>query len=344
MLAVIWFWIVAVMLAAYVVLDGFDLGAGALHLGLAHSEEERRQVLAAIGPVWDGNEVWLLAAGGALYCAFPALYATALSGFYLPLMIVLWLLILRGISIEFRGHIANRVWRPLWDAVFCLASAALAVGYGAALGNVVRGVPLEASGEFLLPLWTDFQPGVQPGLLDWYTLLAGCFTLAALSLHGALWLAVKTSGALQERARAAAWRLAPAVVLMLAAVTFASFAIQPRLGVGFAARPAAFMLPALAVAALIWLFVSLRAGRDGQAFLASSGFLASLLASVVGGLFPHVLPASGSSTGGLTVAGAAAPEAGLRVALTWFVPGFALAVNYFVFLYRKFAGKVASAA
>ena len=116
----------------------------------------------SIGPVWDGNEVWLLAAGGALYFAFPALYASSFSGFYLPLMIVLWLLILRGTSVEFRGHIDNRVWKPFWDVVFCIASALLAIFFGAALGNVVRGVPLNASGEFFLPLWTNFQPGPKP--------------------------------------------------------------------------------------------------------------------------------------------------------------------------------------
>src|SRR5206468_8991904 len=137
----IWFWLVAIMITIYVLLDGFDLGAGAIHLLAAKTDEERRQVLASIGPVWDGNEVWLLAAGGTLYFAFPALYASSFSGFYLPLMIVLWLLILRGIAIEFRGHIDSSTWRPLWDAVFSLSSGLLAIFFGAALGNVVRGVP-----------------------------------------------------------------------------------------------------------------------------------------------------------------------------------------------------------
>ncbi|HAX42795.1 MAG TPA: cytochrome d ubiquinol oxidase subunit II, partial [Solibacterales bacterium] len=159
MLPVIWFCIVAVMIAMYVVLDGFDLGAGIVHLGVARNEDERRMVLKSIGPVWDGNEVWLLAGGGALYFAFPALYASSFSGFYLPLMIVLWLLILRGISVEFRNHIDNRIWKPLWDTVFCFSSALLAIFFGAALGNVVRGVPLNANGDFFLPLWTNFQPG-----------------------------------------------------------------------------------------------------------------------------------------------------------------------------------------
>src|ERR1700741_1163965 len=141
----IWFCLVAIMITIYVLLDGFDLGAGAIHLLVAKTEKERRQVLASIGPVWDGNEVWLIAAGGTLFFAFPALYASSFSGFYLPLMIVLWLLILRGVSIELRGPTDSPVWKPLWDVVFAGASALLAIFFGAALGNVVRGAPIDAS-------------------------------------------------------------------------------------------------------------------------------------------------------------------------------------------------------
>src|SRR5881398_1056903 len=135
----IWFWLVAIMITIYVLLDGFDLGSGAIHLLVAKTDEERRQVLATIGPVWDGNEVWLIAAGGTLYFAFPTLYAASFSGFYLPLMIVLWLLMLRGIAIEFRSHVDSPAWTPVWDVVFSLSSLLLVVFYGAALGNVMRG-------------------------------------------------------------------------------------------------------------------------------------------------------------------------------------------------------------
>src|SRR6202158_2425705 len=169
----IWFCLVALMIAIYVLLDGFDLGAGAIHLLVAKTDTERRQVLASIGPVWDGNEVWLLAAGGTLYFAFPALYASGFSGFYLPLMMVLWLLILRGSSIEFRNHIKSAVWRPLWDFLFSASSLLLAVFLGAALANVVRGVPLDSSGYFFEPLWTDFRLGEETGMLDWDTIVAG---------------------------------------------------------------------------------------------------------------------------------------------------------------------------
>src|SRR6476661_7805556 len=179
----IWFWIVAAMLAAYVVLDGFDLGIGILSPLLARSESDRQIMLRSIGPVWNGNEVWLLAGGGTLYFAFPELYSSAFSGFYLPLMVVLWLLILRGISIEFRSHLQTPVWRPFWDVVFCGASALLAIFFGAALGNVVRGVPVGASGFFFLPLWTDFGVDGELGILDWYTVVVGVAAFATLMLH-----------------------------------------------------------------------------------------------------------------------------------------------------------------
>ena len=177
-----WFCLVAAMLTTYVVLDGFDLGAGIVHLLAAKTEEERRTVLHTIGPVWDGNEVWLIAAGGTLYFAFPALYASSFSGFYLPLTIVLWLLILRGISIEFRGHVTAAIWGSFWDGTFFFSSLLLAVFFGAALGNVVRGVPLDGQGQFFEALWTNFRPFGTTGILDWYTILTGLTALFALTV------------------------------------------------------------------------------------------------------------------------------------------------------------------
>ncbi|HXH28288.1 MAG TPA: cytochrome d ubiquinol oxidase subunit II, partial [Candidatus Polarisedimenticolia bacterium] len=225
-----WFALVAAMLAVYVVLDGFDLGTGVIHLCVARSEAERRQVLASIGPVWDGNEAWLIAAAGTLYFAFPTLYASSFSGFYLPLMIVLWLLVLRGAAIELRNHVDSPAWKPLWDVLFCGSSLLLAIVFGAALGNVVRGVPLDAGGFFFLPLWTDdLRPGPRGGIVDWYTLLAGLTALAALTQHGAAWVALKTTGAVRGRAvglaRSAWWATLASTVLL----TAATFRVQPHI-------------------------------------------------------------------------------------------------------------------
>src|SRR4051812_42491768 len=169
------------MLAVYAVLDGFDFGAGALHRLVARTDEERRTVLAAIGPFWDGNEVWLVAAGGVLFMAFPRFYSAAFSGFYMALMIVLWLLIFRGVSIEFRSHAEGPLGREFWDTVFAVSSSLLALVLGATLGNLVRGVPVDGNGEFAMPLFTDLLPGRRPGVFDGYTTLAGLFSLLVLA-------------------------------------------------------------------------------------------------------------------------------------------------------------------
>jgi cytochrome bd ubiquinol oxidase subunit II len=340
----IWFCLVALMIAAYVLLDGFDLGAGIVHLIVARTDAERRQVIASIGPVWDGNEVWLVAAGGTLYFAFPVLYASGFSGFYLPLMIVLWLLILRGISIEFRSHIDSQVWKPLWDAVFCFSSLLLAVFYGAALGNVVRGVPLDARGYFFEPLWTDFRLGTETGILDWYTILTGLAALFALTQHGALWLAVKTEGPVQDRARQLARRVWWGAAGMTMLVTGFTFRVQPQVPASLSARPWGYIFPALAVAGLLSLrwFLTGRTTqqKDRRTFLASCGYLAGMLTSVVFGVYPYVLPASTNPAYGLTIHNAKAGDYGLRIGLIWWAIGIALAIGYFVFTYRQFAGKV----
>jgi cytochrome d ubiquinol oxidase subunit II len=336
----IWFCIVAVMIAMYVVLDGFDLGVGIVQLFVTKNDRERRAVLSTIGPVWDGNEVWLLAGGGTLYFAFPALYASSFSGFYLPLMIVLWLLILRGIAIEFRNHIQSPVWQPLWDVVFAGASTLLAIFFGAALGNVVRGVPLDRAGEFFLPLWTNFAIGKDPGILDWYTVLIAVAALLTLTMHGALWVALKTEGPVEERARRLArgvwWVLLPAVVT----ITLASFRIQSHLAESFAAHPWGYVFPALAVSGLLGVQWRDRARSGLDAFLASGAYIIGMLTSVVFGVYPYVLPSSGDPGLSLTIFNAAAPLYGLRIGLFWFIPGMLLATGYFVYTYRSFSGKV----
>lgn len=337
----LWFCLIAVMIAVYVLLDGFDLGAGIIHLGVARTDSERRAVLAAIGPVWDGNEVWLLAAGGTLFFAYPVLYASSFSGFYLPLMMVLWLLILRGISIEFRSHLASPIWSPFWDAVFSGSSALLAIFFGAALGNVVRGVPLDASGYFFEPLWTNFRLGPAPGILDWYTVLVGLAAYFALTQHGALWVAYKTTGALRERARNVARGAWFGVAVFTILITWATFRIQPHVPASFAERPWGAVFPILAVAGLIGVFWFLRRNHADQiTFFASCAYLLGMLTSVVFGVYPYVLPACTGPAFSLTIYNAKAPDYGLRIGLIWWFIGMALAVSYFSFLYRHVSGKV----
>jgi len=336
----VWFWLVASMFVMYVVLDGFDLGAGAVLLFVARTEAERRTVIHSIGPVWDGNEVWLIAAGGTLYFAFPGLFSTAFSGFYLPLMIMLWLLIGRAAGIEFRNQIDSPAWKPLWDVAFAVSSALLALFFGVALGNVVRGVPLDVTGQFFAPLWTDFWPHGATGILDWYTLAVGLAALAALAMHGALWIAMKTEGDVCDRSRRTTLRLWWAVMALMGLVTLSTFHVQPHVGARLRAAPWGSGLPLLAASTLVlsrWFCLK---GRDVLAFLASAGFLGATLATVVFSLYPYVLPASTDPSLGLTLDRVAAETYGLKVGLAWWIPGMVLVTVYFFFVYRQFAGKV----
>lgn len=336
-----WFLLVALMLAMYVVLDGFDLGVGILHLFLAKTEDERRLLIRTIGPVWDGNEVWLLAAGGTLYFAFPLLYASGFSGFYLPLMIVLWLLILRGIGIELRSHVDSPVWRGLLGGAFGISSLLLAVFFGAALGNVVRGVPLRDDGWFFLPLWTDWRVGPNPGILDWYTTIAGVVALVALSLHGAHYAALKTSGDLNTRATRAAALLWPALVVMTVVSLVATLWIRPAVLDNYRDQPVLFVIPLLVVASLFGMWHFRRRGRERNAFLASSAYLLLMLGGAAAALYPNLLVSTTDPALNITVHNARSGQHALSVGLVWWSFGMLLAIGYFVFVYRMFRGKVA---
>jgi cytochrome d ubiquinol oxidase subunit II len=336
----VWFILVALMLAGYAVLDGFDLGAGALHLVGARTEEERRMVLHSIGPVWDGNEVWLVAAGGTLFYAFPLLYASSFSGFYLALNIVLWLLIFRALGIELRLHLSNPVWRSFFDGAFSLSSLLLIVFFGAALGNVMRGVPLGADRYFFVPLWTDFRPGAEPGILDWYTVLCAVVTLAALSTHGALYLILKTSGALNERMRRILRWLLPAEIALSATALVATMFVRPQLLDNYRRGSEGWIIPLLVAAGLAGIAYFTRTRQERNAFLASCLYIVATLAGAAYALYPALLPSSGDAENSLTIRNASAGAASLSAGIGWWSIGMLVAVGYFVVVYRMFRGKV----
>jgi cytochrome bd ubiquinol oxidase subunit II len=336
----VWFIIVSVMIAAYVVLDGFDLGAGIIYLIVGKTGDERRRILRSIGPVWDGNEVWLLAAGGTLYFAYPQLYASAFSGFYLPLMMVLWLLMLRGIGIELRAHMDNPVWRGFFDFVFSLSSALLAIFFGAALGNVIRGVPLNADGYFFEPLWTNFRLGPHPGILDWYTVMAGVVALVTLTAHGALYVTLKTDGDLGNSAKKVASFVWPLQLALTLISLVATWFVRPAIKTNYVAYPIGFLIPIVVFASLVLILVWTRKGKELHAFLASCVYITGMLVGAVFALYPLVLPASTDSGYSLTIYTAAAGHHGLAVGLVWWLLGMILALGYFVFVYRLFRGKV----
>lgn len=336
----LWFVLVAFMLTMYVVLDGFDIGAGILHLFIARNDKERRTVLNAIGPFWDGNEVWLIAAGGTLYFAFPHLYASAFSGFYLPLILVLWLLMFRALGIELRHQFHHPMWTAVWDVSFGVASILLAVFFGAALGNVLRGVPLNAEGYFYEPLWTTFTVGEYNGILDWFTISFGILALCALTVHGASYLAHKTSGALQERARAVVGKGWWLLILLSAALVVSLSLLRPNFWGNFALYPVGWILPILALLAVVGGVYHNKQGRDTLAFLSSSFFIITTLGTTAFALYPNVLSASTNPEWSLTIYNTSAQSYGLSVGLLWWILGIVLVVAYFVYVYRAFRGKV----
>ena len=331
----LWFGIVAAMFAMYAVFDGFDIGVGIVYLLVARTDEDRRTLLRSIGPVWDGNEVWLIAGGGVLFFAFPAAYASGFSGFYLPLMMVLWLLILRGTAVEFRDRIISLVWTPFWDVVFAGASVLLALFFGVALGNVLRGVPLDKDGNFFLPLWTNFLLRPTPGILDWFTITLGVASVAVLGMHGAAWAAMKSDGPLKARARAVSNPLWVAVAVLTGILLTLAPLILPHVGLRYAVHPLALVFPLLAVASLVGVRLMTHAARDVGAFLCSCGYILAMFASAAFGQYPRLLPAIGVAQPGLTIFDASTSESGLAIGLYWFIPGMILAGAYFVFAYRN---------
>jgi cytochrome d ubiquinol oxidase subunit II len=342
----IWYAIVAAMLTAWVVLDGFDLGAGIVHYVVARTPDARRTVLAAIGPIWNGNEVWLVASGGVFVFAFPRAYATALSGMYLAFMMVLWLLAFRGIAIEFRGQLSSTLWHEAWDFVFAAASALLAFVAGVALGNIIRGFPLDAGRHFHLDLFAhgwlggEDSPGAQTrGIVDGYTALVGALSAVTLAAHGATFLAWKTEGDLGAASVKTARRAWIAVLPLVLAVTIATATVRPSMFTALAARVWVWPLPAAALGSVPLVFWFLARGRERHAFLASSAFIASLMLATAAVLFPVLLPSSDDPQRDIDASFAATGPVALGTGLYWWLPAIALGIAYFVNLFRSMRGK-----
>ena len=340
----LWFWLVSVMVAIYAVMDGFDFGAGILHLFVAKTNEERREVLGAIGPLWDGNEVWLLAGGGAMFLAFPRTLAAGFSGFYLAMFMVVWTLILRGISIEFRSHVKDDLWRAFWDRGFAFASILMPVLLGAALGNVIRGVPVGQDGYFNIPLFTSFGTGNPVGILDWFTVLIGVFALVTVAAHGALFLAWKTEGPVHERSRALAKPLWIAVIVLWVVATFATRAVSPEIFGRFPSAPLAWLFFVVYLAGLATVFYGVAKERFLLAFLGSGAFILGILATTAACVWPVMLKSTLNPGWSLTAQNASVGGHGLAAGLVWWLIGFPIAVGYFTLLFKIHRGKVKAAA
>ena len=324
-LQITWFFLIGILLAGYAILDGFDLGVGFWHL-FAKKDEERRIFLKSIAPFWDGNEVWLLTAGGALFAAFPPVYASVFSGFYLALLLILLGLIFRVVAIEFRNQVGDPSWRKKWDVAFSLGSVLPALLFGVALGNLVRGLQLNESGDYI---------GGFFALLNPYSLLVGVTGLAMFATHGALYLVLKTEGELQDKARnwaSKAW-IAYAV-LFLVSSTWSLAAHQEG----------SLILPLLASLVALAAIVGIRtfnaAGSGGKAFVASAVSIAALFGAVGSTIFPNLVRASNDASLSLTLFNASASQYSLTILLTVALLGMPVVIGYTIFIYRIFAGPV----
>jgi cytochrome d ubiquinol oxidase subunit II len=341
-MAEFWFGVLATTLIVFSVLDGFDFGAGALTLYLGKTEGERRAVISAIGPFWDGNEVWLIASGGVLFLAFPSVLAAAFPAFYLALFLVLWCLILRGIAMEVRSHVTDSMWRSFWDVVLTIGSGLLALLFGVALGNVVRGMPIGNAETFALAFFTDFLPSGNVGLLDWYTVSVGILSLVALLAHGAAFLTYRTEGSLRLRARRLERRLWMAGGVLFVVVTIETTFVRPELFDALLSRPLAWAFTALALGGIVGGMRAFAKEHDRLTFVASSAVLAGLLGATATALFPTMLHSTIDPARSVTAEQALSAPYGLGVAVVWWPIAFALAVTYFAFAFRANQEKIRS--
>ncbi|MBV8067415.1 MAG: cytochrome d ubiquinol oxidase subunit II [Candidatus Eremiobacteraeota bacterium] len=320
------FIVVAFMITMYVLLDGYDLGVAAIVPLIGRTDRERGAAMESIGPFWNGNEVWLIAAAAALFALFPAAYAASFSGFYLPFILVLWLLMFRGVAIELREHLASELWHQFWDASFALSSALLIVLFGLSLGNVLRGVPLDASGYF---------QGTFAFLLNPYALLVAAFALATLAVHGAAFAAMRIDGQPAVRAMQLLRRGWWVVVTLFLAVTALTIAMRPP-----AAASWLVAMPMLSLGALIAERRFARRASAAGAFAMSCAFIATLLTAAAGTLYPSLLPGFPVGEAGITIFNASPSLAALSCALVVSIAGIVAVAIYAPIVWRRMGGKV----
>jgi len=346
-----WYIVLMFMLTIYIVLDGYDFGAGIIHLFFGKNEKDKKAITKAIGPFWDANEVWLIAVGGVMFFAFPTLYASSFSGFYLPLILILWLLIFRAIGLELRGQLDNKIWHAIWDKSFGIASLLLALFFGVALGNVIRGVNLGMVTDgisayeahyFFLPLWnSSFSPNAEHlGVIDWFTLLLGIISVVALTIHGANWIIFKTNADLNHKLKKVVFTLSLILLILIVISLSVWHIVEPSPFENFVKYPWLILFPLIALVGLFGLFKVKTFRKDGMGFLFSTLFLIGGLASSVVSIFPEVLPSTNDVNPSLTLYNVAADAYGLSVGVYWFVIAAVLVGVYMLVQYRVFRGKM----
>jgi len=327
---VIWYLLVGILFTGYAILDGFDLGVGALHL-FTRGDTNRRVFLNSIGPFWDGNQVWLVTGGGALFAAFPHVYATAFSGFYLAFILLLFTLVFRGVSIHVRSLREQPAWRRFWDGAFSLSSILATLLIGIALGNIAWGVPLEANFRYQGVLWQQLHP---------YALLVGVMVLALFMMHGAIYLVMKTEGVLNEQVRG--W-VRPTIIffiMMYVLTTLSTLLYLPRLAEPFRQNPLLFLVPVASVLAIANIPREVHRDRTLFAFLSSAAAIVFLLALFGIGMFPELIHGRPATENSLTAFNASSSLKTLQVMLVMALIGLPLVLGYTAHIYRVFRGKV----
>ena len=325
-----WFLVFGAVISGYAILDGFDLGAGALHL-LLKKEQSRRIALNAIGPIWDGNEVWLVIGGGALFAGFPVAYAAIFSAFYVPFMVFLVAIIFRGVAIEFRSKEPMLWWRKTWDVVYCVASSIMALSLGLMLGNVAYGIPLNDRHEFTGDWWYFFHP---------FTIMVAITTLFLFMMHGAIFLAMKTEQRLFAKINLLAKRFTVFFVLSFVVTTLYTLLYIPHLTDFFRNNPSFFIVPVVMVLAIADIPRELKKGKFRMAFISSSITIAMLLIMVASEVFPYLLYSTEDTRNSITVHNAAASIKTMRILLIIALIGTPLAAIYTSFVFWTFKGKV----
>jgi cytochrome bd ubiquinol oxidase subunit II len=330
-LAVIWFALLGVLLAGYAILDGFDLGVGITHLIIPGDDRERRLTMNTIGPLWDGNEVWLVTFGGALFAAFPDAYATVFSGFYTAFMLLLVALILRAVSMEFRSKVTHAAWRRLWDSAFTLGSTLAALLFGVATGNVMRGLPLDARGNFTGSLWTLLNP---------YALLVGLLVVSLFAMHGTIYLHLKTEGELQKRIGDWMWKTFGVFLVLFVLTTMFTLVAVPRATTHLIARPLLWIVPVANVFAIANIPRAIHAGNAAHAFASSCAAIVALVFLLGAALFPDLVPASNAPGYSLTLFNSSSSARTLSIMLIIALIGMPMVIGYTAAVYWTFRGKV----
>lgn len=346
-----WYLLIAMVLIIFFILDGYDFGTGIIHLFLAKKEKDKEVIAKAAGLFWDSNEVWLVAAGGMLFMAFPTYYASVFSGFYLPLIIVLWLIIFRAIGLELRAQFSYEMWKNIWDKAFGVSSLLLALFFGIALGNVVRGVNLGGLENgvsayeghyFFLPLWNSrFSPLAEnPGVIDWFTIIIGIISVVTLAIHGANWIVLKTNSSINNQLKAVIFKLTILLAILTVFSLFIWNKVNPNCFDNFSNKPYLIIFPMIYLTGLIGLFFIKKNRNNVRNFMFSTLLIFGGIASSLASIFPVILPSTNKINQSLTIYNTSTTNYGLSVAFNWAIVGIILMVIYFVVQKRLLKGKI----